>query len=256
MTTSQRKLFQPVPRSRLYQHIVRQIQDLIADKHLQPGDRLPGERELAVNLSVSRQSVREALKVLDYLGIAKVRPGGGTFVATTPPTPLDPSVYSLFSEHRFLLDLLEARRIIEEDIVHLAARRSTREDLEAMEKFLAARASELATGEHDVASDLAFHEMLAEATGNTVLLSVMRHLNEMWVQVREKTGRKRTSPYTALHFHRQILTALRRREPAAARRALRRHLDAMRAEMMEAKAVHRGSSKSGRPAPRRNGGHR
>lgn len=256
MTTSQRKLFQPVPRSRLYQHIVRQIQDLIADKHLQPGDRLPGERELAGDLSVSRQSVREALKVLDYLGIAKVRPGGGTFVATTPPTPLDPSVYGLLSEHRFLLDLLEARRIIEQEILHLAVRRSTREDLEAMEKFLAARASELTTGEHDVASDLAFHEMLAEATGNTVLLSVMRHLNEMWVQVREKTGRKRTSPYTALHFHRQILTALRRREPAAARRALRRHLDAMRVEIMGAKVVRRGSSKSGRPAPRRNGGNR
>jgi len=227
----ERAIFQPIRRSRLYEGIVQQIQDLIAEKHLQPGDRLPGERELADRLSVSRQSVREALKVLDYLGVAEVRPGEGTFVASTPPTPLDPSVYSLLSEHTFLLDLLEARRIIEEEILRLAARRATRDELEGIEKFLTARESELAAGEHDVASDLVFHEMLTEATGNTVLLSVMRHLNEMWVQVREKTGRKRTSPHKALRFHRQILVAVRRRQHAAARRALRRHLDDMRAEI-------------------------
>src|SRR5206468_3701605 len=83
----------------------------------------PGERELADALSVSRQSVREALRVLDYLGVVVVRPGEGTFVATTPPSPVDASLYSLLSERSFLLDLLEARRILEEGIVHLAARR-------------------------------------------------------------------------------------------------------------------------------------
>lgn len=108
MVTQQRNLFHPVRRSRLYEDIVRQIQDLIADRHLQPGDRLPGERELAEVLSVSRQSVREALRVLDYIGVVEVHPGEGTHVATTPPTPLDPSLYGQLSERSFLLDLLEA----------------------------------------------------------------------------------------------------------------------------------------------------
>lgn len=232
MATQERRLFQPVRRSRLYQDIVRQIQDLIADRHLQPGDRLPGERELAEAFSVSRQSVREALRVLDYIRVVEVRPGEGTFVATTPPTPLDPSVYSLLSERTFLMDLLEARRILEDGIVHLAARRATRDDVEALESFLTAREAELAAGKHDVASDLAFHAMLADATGNPVLLSAMRHLNEMWLQAREKTGRRDTSPRKALQFHRRILTAVRRRQPAAARLALRRHLDGMRSEIM------------------------
>src|SRR5439155_1183121 len=123
VTTQGASLFQPVRRSRVSTDIVRQIQDLIAAEHLQPGDRLPGERELADALSVSRQSVREALRVLDYLGVVVVRPGEGTFVATTPPAPVDASLYSLLSERSFLLDLLEARRILEEGIVHLAARR-------------------------------------------------------------------------------------------------------------------------------------
>lgn len=230
-TTPERALFQPVRRSRVYEGIVRQIQDLIADKDLKPGDRLPGERELADALSVSRQSVREALRVLDYIGVVEVRPGDGTFVATTRPAPLDASMYGLLSERTFLLDLLEARRIVEDGIVQLAARRATREDLEAMESFLAARQKELTSGKTDVTGDLRFHELVSEATGNPVLLSVMRHLNELWLQAREKTGRKRTSPAKALDFHQQMLSAIRRRQVAAARRTLRRHLDDMRADI-------------------------
>jgi GntR family transcriptional repressor for pyruvate dehydrogenase complex len=230
-------LFQPLQRSRLYERIVTRIQDLIAERHLAPGERLPGERELAEALSVSRQSVREALKILDYLGIAAVRPGEGTFVATTPPTPRDPSVYNRLTDRAFLLELVEARRLLEEQIVDLAVRRRTQEDLRAMEKFLAAREAELASGQHDVAGDLAFHELVAEATGNDVLLSVVRHLNEMWVQVREKTGRAHLSPHKALRFHRQLLTALWRRQPAQARRTIRRHLDQLRVEISNSAAA-------------------
>ena len=233
MATQELSLFQPVRRSRVSEDIIRQIQDLIAAEHLQPGDRLPGERELAEAVSVSRQSVREALRVLDYLGVVMVRPGEGTFVATTPPSPVDPSVYSLLSERSFLLDLLEARRILEERIVHLAARRATREDLDAMDDALTARERGLGAGKHDVAGDLAFHTQLAELTGNPVLTSVMRHLSELWLRSREKTGRRPTSPHKALQFHRQILQAVRRRQPTAARRALRRHLDDMRADIEE-----------------------
>jgi len=231
MASPSERLFQPVRRSRLYEGIVRQIQDLIADKHLQPGDRLPGERELAEALSVSRASVREALRVLDFIGVVDVHPGEGTFVSTTPPTPLDPSMYSLLSERTALLDLLEARRLLEEGIVTLAAQRATRDDLDELETFLRARGPELEAGKQDVESDMQFHTMLAETTGNMVLVSAMRHLSEMWLQAREKTGRKETSPERALRFHQQILAAVRRRQPAVARRILRQHLDDMRAEI-------------------------
>lgn len=229
--TTQPRLFQPIRRSRLYEGVVRQIQDLIAEKHLQPGDRLPGERELAEALSVSRASVREGLRVLHFIGVVEVRPGEGTYVATSPPTPLDPSMYSVLSERTVLLDLIEARRILEEGIVHLAARRATRDDLEELERFVQDRETALAAGRHDVESDIQYHTMLAEATGNPVLVSAMRHLGEMWLQAREKTGRKDTSPRRAWKFHQQILQAVRRRQPAVARRLLRKHLEDMRAEI-------------------------
>lgn len=224
-------VFQPVRRIRLYEDIVRQIQDLIADKHLAPGDRLPGERELADVLSVSRASVREALRVLDFLGVVDVRAGEGTFVATQPPAPLDPSVYRLLRERTFLLDVLAVRRVVEDAIVRLAATTATREDLAALEHYLDRRERELAGGRVDVAGDLVFHAMLADTTGNPVLGSVMRHLNELWLRSREKTGRKETSPHRAHQFHRRILTALRRQQTGTARQVMRKHLDDMRMQI-------------------------
>jgi GntR family transcriptional repressor for pyruvate dehydrogenase complex len=140
-------------------------------------------------------------------------------------------MYSLLSERTALLDLVEARRILEDGIVHLAARRATKDDLDALEEALADREGELTSGKHDVAGDLQFHALLAEATGNMMLVSAMRHLNEMWLQAREKTGRRTATPLKALRFHRQILAAVRRRQPAAARRALRRHLEDMRVDI-------------------------
>lgn len=223
--------FQPVRRIRLYEDIVRQIQDLIADNHLAPGDRLPGERELADVLSVSRASVREALRVLDFLGVVEARAGEGTFVATHPPAPLDPSVYRLLREQTFLLDVLAVRRIVEDEIVRLASASATRDDFAALEQYLGRRERELAGGRQDVAGDLLFHAMLADATGNPVLGSVMRHLNELWLQSREKTGRKETSPHRAHQFHRQVLAALRRRQSGTARQIMRKHLDDMRTQI-------------------------
>ena len=147
-----------------YARLAAALRLLVLDGRLPLGTRLPGERELADALSVSRASVREALRVLHYIGVVDVRPGEGTFVATTPPTPLDPSMYSLLSERTALLDLVEARRILEDGIVHLAARRATKDDLDALEEALTDREGELTSGKHDMAGDLQFHALLAEVT--------------------------------------------------------------------------------------------
>ncbi len=130
-----------------------------------------------------------------------------------------------------MLDILAARRAVEDEIVRVAVRTATRDDLDALDEYLAARETGLEQGRQDVAGDLTFHAMLAEATGNRVLVSLVRHLNELWQRSREKTGRRNTSPHKAHQFHRQILSALRRRQGAAARRVMRRHLDNMKTEI-------------------------
>jgi GntR family transcriptional repressor for pyruvate dehydrogenase complex len=223
-------LFQPIRPRRLYEAIVHQIQELVAERHLQPGDRLPSERELAELLNVSRASVREALRVLAALGLVEVRPGDGTFVRE-PPTPVDPAVWSRLSERTFLLDLLEARQIVEREVVVLAVRRATAEDVEQLQELVERRAADLASGRRDLEGDLRFHEQLAEATRNPVLASLVRTLTEMWLLSREAAGRGPTSPQKAHRFHEAILQALQRRDERAAWEAMERHMDDMRREI-------------------------
>ncbi len=226
-------LFQPVRPRRLYEAIVHQIQELVAERHLQPGDRLPSERELAELLGVSRASVREALRVLAAMGLVEVRPGDGTFIRE-PHTSVDPAVWSRLSERTFLLDLLEARRIVEREVASLAARRATSEDLDQLQDLLDRRAQELAAGRGDLEGDLRFHEHLAEATRNPVLVSLVRTLTEMWLVSREAAGRAPTSPQKAHRFHMAILQALRRQDPEAAWAAMDQHMDDMRQDIEQA----------------------
>jgi GntR family transcriptional repressor for pyruvate dehydrogenase complex len=229
----QTSIFQPVRPRRIYEDIVRQIQGLIGERHLQPGDRLPSERELAELLSVSRASVREALRVLSAMGLVEVRSGDGTFVRHGH-TPLDPSVWSLLREREFLRDLLEARRIVEEEVVALAVQRATQDDIDQMQELLNRRERELAAGKHDLETDLQFHQMVAEATRNPVLVSLVRTLCEMWLQSREATGRAPTSPHKAQEFHQALVEAIRMRNEPLARGVMHRHMEDMREDVERA----------------------
>ncbi|MBM3450771.1 MAG: FadR family transcriptional regulator [Armatimonadetes bacterium] len=227
---SQSPLFQPIRQRRVYEDIVRQIQALSAERRLQPGDRLPPERELADILGVSRTSVREAIRVLSAMGLVEVRSGDGTFIREAP-TPIDPAVGARLSERTLLLDLLEARRVIEEEIVALAVQRATDEEIEQMQALLKRRDQALSRGDADLETDLHLHHYVAEATCNPVLVSIVRTLNEMWLQNREATGRAPTSPQKAQEFHQAILEAIRMRDEALARGVMHRHMEDMKEDI-------------------------
>jgi GntR family transcriptional repressor for pyruvate dehydrogenase complex len=227
---AQPSIFQPVRPRRIYEDIVRQIQSLISERQLQPGDRLPSERELAELLSVSRASVREALRVLSAMGLVEVRSGDGTFVRQAP-APVDPAVWGLLREREFLLDLLEARRLVEEEVVALAVHRATQDDIDQMQDLLNRRERELAAGKHDLETDLQFHQLVAEATRNPVLVSLVRSLCEMWLRSREATGRAPTSPHKAQEFHQAIVEAIRMRNEPLARGVMHRHMEDMREDV-------------------------
>ncbi len=227
---AQASIFHPVRPRRIYEDIVRQIQNLIAERRLQTGDRLPSERELAELLSVSRASVREALRVLSAMGLVEVRPGDGTFVRN-PYASLDSSLWGLLGEREFLRDLLEARRIVEEEVVALAVQRATQEDIDQMQDLLDRRERELAAGKHDLETDLQFHQMVAESTRNPVLVSLVRTLCEMWLRSREATGRAPNSPQKAQEFHLALVEAIRMRNEPLARGVMHRHLEHMRQDV-------------------------
>ena len=215
---------QAVDSRRLYRQIADQITALIEKGEYAAGARLPPERDLARQLGVSRPSVREALIALEVEGHVDVRVGSGVYVrspgAEQPePLPADSGPF----------ELIRARRLVEGECAALAARNATRAQLRAIEEALDAMARECDRSVEPLSADRRFHLRIAEASGNSALVLVVRTL---WDQ--------RTGPLflrlehhfdtpelwsAALREHREVLKAIARRDAPAARSAMRRHMD-------------------------------
>ena len=128
---------EPVKSTRIYEEIVRQVKQLIAEGRLKSGDRLPPERDLAEKFMVSRTSVREALRALQSRGLIDIRAGEGAFVRDVSVEPLIEPLALVILPHREAVgELFEARRLLEPAIAALAARRATREEISEMERIV------------------------------------------------------------------------------------------------------------------------
>src|SRR5436189_5680381 len=154
----------PIKSTRIYEEIVRQVKQLIAEGRLKSGDQLPPERELAEKFVVSRTSVREALRALESLGFVEIRPGEGTFVREMSVDSLvGPLALVMTSQREAIGELFEARRVLEPAIAALAASRATPDEVQEMERILDDQAREVAAGRTGIAQDAAFHAAIGTA---------------------------------------------------------------------------------------------
>ena len=123
----------PIDRSGITELVVQRIKELLQQGELKAGSRLPPERELAEMLSISRPSLRTALKALSVMGIIRAKPGAGTFIAESMPEIFaEPMAFLTLIHNTETPELFEARRIIETGLVELAAERATSEHLKAI----------------------------------------------------------------------------------------------------------------------------
>jgi GntR family transcriptional regulator, transcriptional repressor for pyruvate dehydrogenase complex len=216
---------QTVETNRLYRQIAEQLSTLIASGEFAEGARLPSERELAVQLGVSRPSVREALIALEVAGKVDVRVGAGIFVsARRPVVAADPT-----SEGQGPFELLRARWLVEGEIAMEAAHNAVAEDLEVVRAAVAEMQQRQRQKRDADVADRDFHLGIAKATHNSALVSVARNL---WDQGRGAIWKRMEHHFqtpelraAALRDHRAILTALEGRDGRAARAAMRGHLE-------------------------------
>ncbi|MBL8666632.1 MAG: GntR family transcriptional regulator [Rhodospirillales bacterium] len=174
--------FSKVKQERLSDAIVRQLESLILKGVLQPGERLPPERELAAQLEVSRPSVREALQRLEASGLVETRHGGGTYVRNAFAAALTDPLTDLFQRHpEAAADFVEFRHTLDGAVAYYAALRATETDREILTQRF--RAIERAHGKEDFAEeanhDADFHVAIAEASHNIVLLHVVRSMLDL-----------------------------------------------------------------------------
>jgi GntR family transcriptional repressor for pyruvate dehydrogenase complex len=219
--------FKPVESRRLYQQIADRIRELIDRGGFEPGTRLPPERDLALQLGVSRPSLREAMIALDVEGRVEVRSGSGVYVsaARTDPAPARTDAMGESPSQ-----LMEARSVIEGEVVALACARAAPEALARLRGILKDMAAALERRGARVDLDRHFHLTLAEMTGNAVLVRLVEQLfDERHSPISAKISSRFESTLTwraALGEHEAVLKAIEARDPIAAQAAMRVHLQA------------------------------
>ena len=242
---------EPVKSTRIYEEIVRQVKQLIAEGKLKSGDRLPPERDLAEKFMVSRTSVREALRALQSRGLIDIRAGEGAFIRhISVETLIEPLALVILPHREAVGELFEARRLLEPAIAALAARRATLEELGEMERILEAQAGEVAQGRTGMVQDTALHSAIAKSAHNRAITRIVSALMDLLTESREESLHTPGRPSRSHEDHRRILAAIKRRDEVAAHRAMLDHLIAVEGLVMGAhrdEAVRQGRRKK---APR------
>ena len=233
---------------RLYRQIAEQLRQLMVSGEFGLGSRLPAERDLAVQLGVSRPSVREALIALEVEGMIEVRTGSGIYVrqntgakSTASMAELDDNTPANWGP----LEVMSARILVEAEVAALAAANAQKGDLKAIKSGLQQMKLEAARDEVPRQGDEAFHEAIAQACGNSVLLdTVQRYWMARNGPLFERLGdyfEHSASWQTAIAEHLEVMHAIEARDSSAARKAMQKHL----------KQAHKRYSASWRRAPAR-----
>jgi GntR family transcriptional repressor for pyruvate dehydrogenase complex len=219
------RLWSPLRHGKVADLVADRILELIRSHELQPGARLPSERDLAARLAVSRPSLREALRELQAQGQIEIRHGSGVFVADVAARQLR---YRLAEQEIGLRELFDMREVLELPAAEWAARRGDEARLIDVEQAYQALAEASKQTEPDWTVlqhlDEAFHLRIVAAAGNTFLSQTVNVLHTILAQGMQTTlaipGRLERSRKD----HEQIFTAIMRGDPIAARRAARNHV--------------------------------
>lgn len=225
---------------RISDAIAESLEQRILEGALKPGDRLQPERELAVELGVSRPSLREAIQKLVSKGLLQSRQGGGTFVTSRlNSTFYDPWQELLSAHPNGREDLLDFRRMLEGQAAEWAAERATDADIERISTAYAAINREFPGDDRaeQAAADMAFHQAIAEASHNLLV----GHLTLTMLKLMEDNIRLNLTELGAVsrasvllrNQHTALFEAIRDRKPAAARVAAETHIDFVRATLAQ-----------------------
>lgn len=217
--------FKPIPKKRLSESAIEQIKEFIVHNKLESGSKLPSERELGSRLKISRTSIREALRMLEIMGLVEVKPGKGIYVKNLTgdlfvPLPTWVSNYRDTIHKHF-----EARLILEPEIAALAARRATKKDIRQIRQNIQTQ-KDLPECQKaaSIQADIKFHGLVAEAAKNETILMLFNSIARIsfhgWKAAIRMEGRNAS----AVKEHAELLEKLARRDEDGARRVMREHM--------------------------------
>jgi len=209
--------------TRVTAKLINQIKTLISNGSIAPGSKFPPERELAKEFKVNRSSVRQALKVLEIMGVLTQRVGDGTYLSTSAESILnEPLDFLILLDDLSHHELLETRMIVEPELAARAAERATVEDLLNLRRAIAGMETSR-TNQERLDADVAFHESIFRASGNRIchLLFKVIHRNVLTSMMKLSA---RVSIERPLTSHKRIYAAIQQRDADLARREMLEHI--------------------------------
>jgi len=217
----------PVQKTNLCDYVVSQVKNLVIKGELKVGDKIPTERDLCTLFDVGRSSVREALKVLELQGLVR-REKIGTFITAD---------FSHIFEDTLTMQILlsddppheiyETRLILEKEIIKLAARRRTEEDLEKMAEQLRKMENAIKDKDKDmfIKADFQFHIVVAESAKNSTLFNFYNTISDLVFKVQKQVAHDETVLKASFGFHKKILELISKKDSKGAASVLKEHLE-------------------------------
>ena len=235
--------FAPIKKRRLSDQVSAEIQVRIAAGDLRSGDKLPPERELAENFGVSRGAVREALRNLERTGMVSLQAGahGGAFIGRGDSSMIGDSFRNLYQLGSVSLEELTETRIwLESTVVQVACTRATEADLDALTANVDEAERLLKAKRYDDKIDVhvEFHNLLAQATHNAVMVMLMAALMEVMRDFAHAAGGEQDD--LTIKARRAFLAALRMRDAAAAVATMTEHLESLQTRYRRRMGARRG----------------
>ncbi len=222
-------MFKKVQTKKVYMEIVEQVRDLIKEGKLKQGDKLPPESILVEKFGASRPSVREALSALEILGIIKSRGGKGNFISGSFASPLYEQRFKELEEEKSPFELLEARKALETEIIGLAVKKATKEDISVIQESLDKMKGAITNISEIMEFDREFHINIARAAHNTILFLMMTYLADglkemLWIKLKKKSLSIPGHTQRRIKEHTEIFNAIKNKDSKGAREKMYNHL--------------------------------
>ncbi|MBI5581717.1 MAG: FadR family transcriptional regulator [Deltaproteobacteria bacterium] len=216
----------PIKKKRVSDMAIEQINQLISAGHLKPGDTLPSERKLMEKFKISRVPVREALRVLEMMGVVEVKPGRGIYVTDPENSLFSPLRQWLSVQKETLVNHFEVRLLIEPRAAAFCAERASKEQIKAMKKCL--RSFFEAQAENKlvdmIRADTQLHQLIAEATGNRTLATLMSTFTNSLLEGWKASLRTEGRGEKTVEEHATIVEAIEKKDGAKAEKLMKNHL--------------------------------
>jgi GntR family transcriptional regulator, transcriptional repressor for pyruvate dehydrogenase complex len=215
--------------------VVESIKAMISQGDLEPGQRLPSQRELSVRLGISVPTVREAINSLREVGLVEARHGSGTYVTALDPQQLmEPVRFALSLSGRGLAELFDVRLLLEPAAAHVAAMRRTDEELAEIQRCAKATARRGLPQRRLLELDAELHDRIFRASHNHLLIALMGSIAALAIKSRQRTVSLSGVPRQTHDDHERIVEAIAAGDGPRAESAMRDHIRNVRAAAVAA----------------------